>query len=120
MYTDEYKKALELVKTLAELEKDYRNQQRCAFNLRCFDRDQAWDCIQDIIKEYHAQIEYCGWRENMRLYSNVPKAQVSDTELQKQLMYFGARIPTYVLARESNKELAKKMCEWLDHHANCD
>lgn len=120
MYTEEYKKALELVKTLAELEKDYRNQQRCAFNLRCFDRDQAWDCIQDIIKEYHAQIEYFGWRENVRLYPNVSKAQVSDESLQQQLMYLGARIPTYVLARESDKELAKKINEWLDHHANCD
>lgn len=120
MYTEEYKKALELVKTLAELEKDYRNQQRCAFNLRCFDHDRAWDCIQDIIKEYRAQIEYFGWRENVRLYPNVSKVQVSDESLQQQLMYLGARIPTYVLARESDKELAKKINEWLDHHTNCD
>lgn len=117
MYTDEYNKALERVKTGLDLAKDYANMQRCSRNLQQYNRLQAWNCLQDVIREYHDQIAIIGGFEGIRLYRNVPLASVSDEELRSQLQYFGQRIPAYVLVREGQKELGKRIHEWLTNEA---
>lgn len=114
MYSNDYNKVMERMKTAFDLVKDMNNYERCIHVLQHFDRIEAWKCLQDVIVEYHAQIEICGLSEGVRLYGNVPLAQVNDQELQIQLMYIGQRIPAYVLVRESQTELAKRICEWLE------
>ena len=116
MYTNDYNKALERLNTVSELAKDLRNYEQSMYLLRHYSRMEAWNCLQSIIREYHEQIEICGLMEGVRLYNNVPLAYVSDQELQNQLMYIARRIPMYVLARESEKELAKRISEWLKYN----
>lgn len=118
MYTDEYNKALERLKTGLDLAKDYRHMQLCIQNLQQYNRRQAWNCLQDVIQEYHEQITIIGGLEGIRLYSDVPLGTISDEELRSQLQYFGQRIPAYVLVREGEKELGKQLHEWLKQQ-NC-
>lgn len=117
MYTNDYNKVLERMKTTIELAKDMQNDQRCREVLRDYDRLKAWNCLQDIIHEYRLQIEFCGLPEGIRLHQ-VLLAQISDDELRMQLWYFGRHIPTYVLVREGSHELGKHICEWLDKKVN--
>ena len=114
MYTKDYNLILERMKTATELAHDFDNYMRCDDVLRHYERTKAWNCLQDVIREYRQQLEFCGLFEGIRLYSDVQLAQVSDQEICAQLRYIGLRIPAYVLVRESQKELAKRICEWLD------
>ena len=114
MYTDEYNKALERLKTGLDLAKDYANMQRCSRNLQQYNRLQAWNCLQDVIREYHDQITIIGGFEGIRLHRNVALTSVSDEALRSQLQYFGQRIPVYVLVREGQKELGKRIDKWLE------
>lgn len=114
MYTNDYNKALERIKTAIELAKDMQNYERCGQVLLHYERTEAWKCLQDVIREYHEQIAFCGLPAGYTMYSHVRFEQVSDAVIRDQLTYFGSRISAYVLARESQKELAKRICEWLD------
>ena len=44
----------------------------------------------------------------------VPLEQFSDIHIQNQLQYIANHIPVYVLLWEGEKELAKRICQWLD------
>ena len=50
----------------------------------------------------------------MRVVYGVPLEQFSDTHIQNQLQYIANHIPVYVLLREGEKELAKRIFQWLD------
>lgn len=118
MYANDYNKILGRMKTAVELARDLDNYERCRHALQHYERVEAWKILQSLIHEYFEQIEICGSLEGVRLYGNVQLAQVSDQELCAQLRYIGPRIPAYVLVRESQKELAKRICEWLDKRSN--
>ena len=115
MYRNEYEKALEQVKTAVEFAKDCSNITRCENTLRNFDRGQALICLQDMIREYESQINTFGlWIDGVRVVYGVPLEHFSDMHIQNQLQYIVNHIPVYVLLREGEKELAKRICQWLD------
>lgn len=121
MYRNEYEKALEQVKTAVEFARDCSNISRCETNMRYFNRGQALTCLQDMIREYESQINTFGlWIDGVRVVHGVPLEQFSDMHIQNQLQYIANHIPVYVLLREGEKELAKRICQWLDesHSAN--
>ena len=115
MYRNEYEKALEQVKTAVEFARDCSNISRCEINMRYFNRGQALICLQDMIREYESQINIFGLCiDGMRVIYGVPLEQFSDIHIQNQLQYIASHIPVYVLLREGEKELAKRICQWLD------
>ena len=115
MYRNEYEKALEQVKTAVEFARDCSNISRCETNMRYFNRGQAMACLQDMIREYESQINTFGlWIDGVRVVYGVPLEQFSDTHIQNQLQYIANHIPVYVLLREGEKELAKRIFQWLD------
>ena len=119
MYRNEYEKALEQVKTAVEFVRDCSNLSRCETNMHYFIRGQAITCLQDMIREYESQINTFGlWIDGVRVVHGVPLEQFSDTHIQNQLQYIASHIPVYVLLREGEKELAKRICQWLDGSGN--
>ena len=119
MYQSEYEKALEQVKTAVEFAKDCSNINRCENALRNFERGQAMACLQDTIREYGSQIDALGiWVDGVRVVNGVPLEQFSDLDIWIQLQYVSQHIPAYVLLREGEKELAKRVCRWLDGTEN--
>ena len=113
MYTNEYNRALERLHTITELAKDLDNFLQSTNLLQHFSRVEGWNCLQKIIVDYREQIALCGLLEGIRLCYGVQLSQYSDQEIYNQLMYVARRIPIYVLVREGEKELGKKICEWL-------
>ena len=110
MYQSEYEKALEQVKTAVEFVRDCNNITRCENTLRNFERGQAMACLQDMIREYGSQIDAFGiWVDGVRVVNGVPLEQFTDLDI---------RIPAYALLREGEKELAKRVCRWLDGTEN--
>ena len=84
-----------------------------------FIRGQAITCLQDMIREYESQIDTFGlWIDGVRVVHGVPLEQFSDIHIQNQLQYIASHIPVYVLLREGEKELAKRICQWLDGSGN--
>lgn len=119
MYQSEYEKALEQVKTAVEFAKDCSNINRCENALRNFERGQAMAFLQDMIQEYGSQINTFGiWGDGVRVVNGVPLEQITDLEIRIQLQYVSRHIPAYVLLREGEKELAKRVCRWLDGAEN--
>lgn len=104
---------MERLHTISELTKDLYNYEHSMQLLQRYSREESWNWLQQIICEYREQIELCGLVEGMRI-NNVLLSQLSDQDMQCQLMYFARRIPIYVLVRESKKELAKQIVKWLD------
>lgn len=114
MYQNEYDKSLEYVKTAVECIKDYQNIKRAEQNVLQFTRESAWQCLQNLIKEYWAEIQVFGAIfDNVTLYRNVDPKVLSDNELKRQLTYIAQHIPLYVLMRKGEEELAKKICQWI-------
>ena len=114
MYQNEYDRSLEYVKTAVECIKDYQNIKRCEQSILQFTREDAWQCLQDMIREYWAEIKVFGAIfDNVTLYRNVDPKTLSDNELKRQLTYIAQHIPLYVLMRKGEEELAKKICEWI-------
>lgn len=119
MYQNEYEKAVEQVKTAAEFTKDCRNISRCEANIHCFNREQALICLQDMIQEYKSQINTFGlWIDGVHVIYGVYWEQFDDKYIQDQLQYILRHIPVYVLLREGETELAKRICLWLDQKNN--
>lgn len=119
MYQDEYEKALEQVKNAVEFAGDCSNITRCENSLRNFERGQAMARLQDMIQEYGSQIDTFGiWVDGVRVVYGVPLEQFTDLEIRIQLQYVSRHIPAYVLLREGEKELAKRVCRWLDGMGN--
>lgn len=114
MCQDEYEKMVERIKTAAELAKDYQNFLRCRDCLSYFDRKQAWQCLQDMVNEYGDLIQTHGFLfDGQYLVKGVSLKQLSDAELQAQILYIGQHIPVYVLLREGDKEAEKRIYQWL-------
>jgi hypothetical protein len=114
MYQNEYDKSLEYVKTAVECIKDYQNIKRAEQNVLQFTRESAWQCLQDLIREYWAEIEVFGALfDNIIIYRNVDPKTYSDDEIKRQLTYIAQHIPLYVLMRKGEEELAKKICKWI-------
>lgn len=119
MHQDEYEKALEQIKTAMEFAEDCGNITRCENALRNFERGQALDCLQDMIQEYGSQIDAFGiWVDGVRVVNGVPLEQFTDLEIRIQPQYVSQHIPAYVLLREGEKELAKRVCWWVDGTEN--
>ena len=119
MYQSEYEKALEHVKTAVEFVQDYNNIIRCENTLRNFERGQAMACLKDMIREYGSQIDTFGtWVDGVHVVYGVPLEQFTDQDIWIQLQYVSRHIPAYVLLREGEKELAKRVCQWLDGTEN--
>ena len=115
MYQKEYDKTLEYIKNSVDFVKDYRNMTRCEQMIQHFTREEAWRCLQDMIREYWTEIEVFGslWDGSI-IYRNVNPITLSDSELRGQLTYIGRHIPIYILIRKGESELAKKICQWID------
>ena len=119
MYQKDYERTLERVNSAVELTKDCSNISRCETNLRHYNRKQALACLQDVIREYAPQINEFGFLvDGMQVVEGVPLEQFTDEHIQVQLRYLIRRIPVYVLLREGQKELAKRLCQWLDGSRN--
>ena len=119
MYRENYDQTIERMQSATELAKDYSNMKRCEENLQHYNRERAWMCLQDMIREYESQINTFGlWIDGVRVVHGVPLEQFSDTHIQNQLQYIASHIPVYVLLREGEKELAKRICQWLDGSGN--
>lgn len=114
MYQNEYNKSLEYVKTALECAKDFENIKRCEENVENFSREKAWQCLQDMIRNYWVEIEVIGVPlHNITIYKNVDPKTISDDEMKCQLTYIAKNIPLYIWVRKGEKELAKKICKWL-------
>ena len=110
MYDDEYNKILEQMKTAIELAKDNKNIQQCKEHIQYYDRINAWTYLQDMIREYHSQIELFGHLfDGMGILKNTCLDSLSDDEIKKELLYLAQHIPAYVLLRKGEKELAKEI-----------
>ena len=99
MYQKSYDKTIERIQSAVDLAKDCSNMKRC--------------------EEYAVQIDTFGfWVDGVRLIKGVTLESLSDQVVQTQLKYISQHIPAYVLLKEGEKELAKRMCEWLDSRTN--
>lgn len=113
MYQNEYDRTIEKMKTYVELMKDYSNYIRCKSNLDNFDRPKAWECLQDMIREYEVQINvFGGFIDGKRVIKGVLFESFSNNEIYEQLKYIYVRIPVYVLMQSGEEELAKNIYDW--------
>ena len=108
MNEEEYIRIIEQMKTSIELIKDFDNIDRCIFNLNNFDRLRAWDCLQDMIREYGPQMEIL---ENILSGSEaIRPAQIhefSNKSLYRQIKYICDNIPAYAALKKGQEEIAK-------------
>ena len=116
MYRNDYNKTLERIKTAGELSKDFENLQRCDRVLREFDREQAISVLTDVIRDYKSSINTYGFLfDGVRVVEiNLPR-QIKDEDLTIQIRYIMRQIPAYILLREGEKELAKRVNDWINH-----
>lgn len=116
MYRNDYDKTLERIKTAGELSKDFENLQRCDRVLREFDREQAISVLTDVIRDYKSSINTYGFLfDGVRVVEINPPRQIKDEDLTIQIRYIMRHIPAYVLLREGEKELAKRVNDWINH-----
>ena len=52
--------------------------------------------------------------DGVHVVENVPLFQIGDEALAGQIRYIMQHIPAYVLLREGEKELAKRINEWIN------
>lgn len=115
MYRNDYNKTLERIKTARELSRDFDNLQKCDQVLREFDRGQAIAVLNDVILDYSGFINTYGFLfDGVCVIKNIPLFQISDDALMGQIRYLMQHIPAYVLIREGEKELAKKINNWIN------
>lgn len=116
MYRNDYEQTLERIKTASELARDFENLQRCNQVLKRFDRGQAISVLDDVIKDYRGLINTYGFLfDGIRVVENVLLFQLGDEALAGQIRYIMQHIPVYVMLREGEKELAKRINEWINH-----
>ena len=114
MYQQEYNNALEWIKTNISLINDYNNMLRCEKNIKMYVRNEAYKCLQNMLREYKAQIDFFGmFVDGICVCCNEASNYMSDDSIKNQLIYIGNHIPLYALVREGNEKLAKKICEWM-------
>ena len=112
----EHEKLAERISTGLEYLNDYLNIKRCEHNIRQFVREDAWACLQDMIKAYWPQIEASAEFSNGTLFvrRNVDFNTESDESILIQLIYIARHIPIYVLLRQGNREMANLIFKDLD------
>ena len=121
MYRNDYDKTLERIHTTKELVKDFENIQKCNQILRWYERGQAMSIVNDVTREYRDQINlYGSLFDGTYVIENAPLSEMYDSELIAQINYIEQHIPVYVLMREGEKELAKKINEWLNSKHSVD
>ena len=121
MYRNDYDKTLERIHTTTELVKDVENIQKCNQILRWYERGQAISIVNDVTREYRDQINlYGSLIDGTYVIENAPLSEMYDSELIAQINYIEQHIPVYVLMREGEKELAKKINEWLNSKHRVD
>ena len=100
-----YNKTIEKIKFDVELARACDNIKRCEQILSNYDRYVAWQCLQDMIKEYWLQIEQLNSAPIIRatLY------QMSDENIKGQIAYIANHIPIYFLMRKVNEEMNKRV-----------
>lgn len=114
MYKKDYDEAIEQIKTVISFAKDYSNMQCCEQNVREFVRKDALDCLQKVLHEYRDQIDFFGAIvDGVKVCYNIDIDSISDENIKNQLTYITKHIPVYVLMREGEKEIAKRICEWM-------
>lgn len=114
MYQKSYDKTIERIQSAVDLAKDCSNMKRCEENLRHYNRERSWACLQDMLREYAVQIDTFGfWVDGVRLIKGVTLESLSDQVVQTQLKYISQHIPAYVLLKEGEKELAKECASGL-------
>lgn len=115
MNEEEYIRIIEQMKTSIELIKDFDNIDRCIFNLNNFDRLRAWDCLQDMIREYGPQMEIL---ENILSGSEaIRPAQIhefSNESLYRQIKCICDNIPAYAVLKKGQEEIAKNLYIWIN------
>ena len=113
---NDYEKFVERMRTGLEYLNDYLNINRCKRNIRQFVREDAWDCLQDMINAYWPQIEASAEFSNGTLFvrRNVDFNTESDESILIQLIYIARHIPIYVLLRQGNREMASLIFKDLD------
>lgn len=115
MYRNDYDKTLERIHTTKELVKDFENIKKCNQVLRRYERGQALYVVNDVTREYRDQINlYGSLVDGTYVIENALLSEMQDSELISQINYIEQHIPVYVLIREGEKELAKKINEWLN------
>ena len=115
MYRESYDKTIEQMQSAVELAKDYSNMKRCEENIQRYNRERAWTCLQDMIREYAEQINIFGrlFDGKYVIWGVIPETK-SDDDIKNDLSYIGKHIPAYVLIKEGEKELAHRIGKWLD------
>ena len=114
MYQNEYNRVIEYIKTATDCVKDYKNIQRCEQNIYYFERTAALQCLQDMIREYSAQINSFGCLfDQVTVNYHVQMDTMSNESIKNQLAYIARHIPVYVLIKKGEEEAAKKICGWL-------
>ena len=115
MYQNEYHKTIEMIKTISDYAKDGTNFIRCEYNLKNFNRLSAWECLQDMLKEYELEIDaFGGLVDGKRVVRGILFDDVSDNEIVSQLNYIYTHIPIYVLMRKGEEKLAQKIDNWIE------
>ena len=72
MYQKSYDKTIERIQSAVDLAKDCSNMKRCEENLRHYNRERSWACLQDMLREYAVQIDTFGfWVDGVRLIKGV-------------------------------------------------
>ena len=105
---------LKQLKLAQEFLRDFENSQKCNQNVRFYERNRAWNCLQEMIKEYRSQIDAFGKLfDRIHVIQGVLLEQISDEEIVYYLRYISAHIPAYILLREGEKEFAERMFCWL-------
>lgn len=117
MYSNKYKELVDRMKTASELIDDHQNYQRCMREAQNFDRSRAWSCLQDMYAHYQRQISvYGALFDGTYVVRNVAPNMYSDAELIRQLVYIAKHIPSYILIREGENELGKRIGHWIDQN----
>lgn len=115
MYQNEYEKMMEQFKKATEFAKDYSNILRCERCVQYYCRENAWQCLQDMIHEYGNLINDFGLLIDGRcVVRGIQSDQFSDEELRLQIHYISQHIPVYALLREGSNELAKQIGQMID------
>ena len=105
MNQEQNNKTIEGLKNELELARAYDNMKRCEQILSGYDRYAAWQCLQDMIKEYWFQIEQLNRVPIIR----VALDQLSYDYIKEQIADIVRNIPIYFLIRKVNEEINKRI-----------
>lgn len=105
MNQKQYNKTSEQIKYEWELAKACGNMKRCEQILCNYERYLAWQCLQDMNKEYWLQIEQLNGVPIIR----VALCQMSDDNIKEQIADIVRNIQIYFLIQKINEEINKRI-----------